>query len=200
MIQTHSGIQNKCPCEYSFQMLNWARAMLRYIGTELFSDYCIFWSTRSKSLLSSAEMVNRGMFTSFEDAIYELGQNHGFKDGMKVYWNAYLDKVGACKKELDSSAALMKLTFDHVFPNARDMTSLQNYTEFTLQVVINGFSISSINFHAESAEMAFSMVADAYLDQQDWGQPWKPDVMYSHYNGLMDCTDLLFDYMGDLLK
>lgn len=200
MASTHSGIKNRLPCEYSFQTLRWSRAMLRYIGTELFSDYCLHWSARSKSLLSAAEMAAKHMFADFEEAVYELAQRHNFKDGMKLYWHAFMDRVGKYTKQDDSAATLMLLTFEHVFPNARDMASLQNYNEFALQVVTPGFAIASISFHAECAEMAFNMVADAYLEQQEWGQPWKIDRMYSHYNGLMDCTGLLFDYMGDLLK
>lgn len=170
--------------------------MLDYVTTGLVHDYTALWTVNQSSLLKPGEMVAKRMFVEFEEAIYELAQKHGFKDGMKLYWHAYLNRVGKCTKRDDSASVVMKLTFEHVFPNAKDMTSLQHYTEFCLRTVAPN---DGVNFYAECSEMAYSMVVDAYLERGP-GDEWKPNALISLHGSPMDCTKKLFDYGGELLK
>lgn len=170
--------------------------MLDYVTTGLVHDYTEMWATRQDLLLPPSEMIAQRMFVEFEEAIYELAQKHGFYDGMRLYWHAYLDKVGKCTKRDDSASVVMKLTFEHVFPNAKDMTQPQTYTEFALRTVAPN---DGVNFYAECAEMAYSMVVDAYLER-GLGDEWKPNALFSLHGSQMDCTKKLFDYGGELLK
>lgn len=193
------GFKNFLPCDHSFQRLNWVRAMLHYITTGLVHDYTEMWATRQDSLLPPSEMIAQRMFVEFEEAVYELAKKHDFKDGMKLYWHAYMDRVGKCTKRDDSASLVMRLAFEHVFPNAKDMTQLQTYTEFALHTTGPKDKFGIVNFYAECAEMAYNMVVDAYLDR-GLGDEWKPDVLISLHGSPMDCTKKLFEYGGELLK
>jgi len=190
------GFKNFLPCDHSFKLLLWPRAMLHYITTGLVHDYTEMWATRQDSLLPPSEMIAQRMFVEFEEAIYELAQKHGFKDGMKLYWHAYLNRVGKCTKRDDSASMVMRLAFERVFPNAKDMTQPQTYTEFVLRTIAPN---DGVNFYAECAEMAYSMVVDAYLER-GLGDEWKPNALISLHGSPMDCTGKLFEYGGELLK
>ena len=183
------------PYDHSFERLNWARAMLHYIGDPdgLAKDYAEQRSLRPE-LIDATPLL-----PTFQEAIEDLSSRYRFKDAIGLYAEVYAksvmdtDDVSMCKAEL------MRLCFHAVFPQEKTLLHVKDYFPFTLTMkVFPGAYRSKVDFWAESAESAYDMVTEAYLNRDTSRRDWEVEELHCLHVDDTDCTDKLREFAGGL--